>query len=373
MSNNGFNVLIIDDEEVDRLLARRCLTREGQVSNVVEASSLEEGLKVAAENEIDVVLLDLSLGRTTGLETLHEFQRQLSTNYPIVLLSGLSDQALAMKAVEDGAEDFINKDAIKHQWLSISLQNAIKRHQQKERILHDARELQLANSDLRQFNYVASHDLQEPLRAVLGYGRMLRKRAESRLDDEEKEWLRHIEEGSARMQRLIEDLLAFSHHSLVVSDFSEVDLNKCMNEACESLQTSIQENKAEIYLDPLPTIMGNASQLARLFQNVVGNALKYRSTDSPIVKVTCIESDDQVEIRISDNGIGIDAGYHEQIFGLFKRLHRREEYPGTGIGLAICLKIVERHNGTMRVESEFGEGTTFVVSLPKRIGYKNPG
>jgi light-regulated signal transduction histidine kinase (bacteriophytochrome) len=146
-----------------------------------------------------------------------------------------------------------------------------------------------------------------------------------------------------------------------------------MNEACESLQTSIQENKAEIYLDPLPTIMGNASQLARLFQNVVGNALKYRSTDSPIVKVTCIESDDQVEIRISDNGIGIDAGYHEQIFGLFKRLHRREEYPGTGIGLAICLKIVERHNGTMRVESEFGEGTTFVVSLPKRIGYKNPG
>jgi signal transduction histidine kinase len=233
-----------------------------------------------------------------------------------------------------------------------------------------AEELRRSNKELEQFAYVASHDLQEPLRMVTGYTQLLAKRYGDSLDQKAKEYIGFAVDGAKRMQGLIEDLLTYSRVGSRGEAFASTDCEAVLGKTLAGLRVGIQECGATVSHDPLPTVMGDEFQLGQLFQNLLGNALKYRDSKAPQVHVSCKQETEQWTFAVQDNGIGIEPQYRERIFQIFQRLHTREEYEGSGIGLAICKKIVERHGGKIWVESELGKGATFYFTIP--IGASQP-
>jgi PAS domain S-box-containing protein len=222
-----------------------------------------------------------------------------------------------------------------------------------------------SNADLEQFAYVASHDLQEPLRAVAGSVQLLKGAYGGKLDERADTYIRHAVEGVKRMQTLINDLLAFSRIGTRGAEFSTASLERALQRAREALQVAIREKSAAISHDPLPTVKGDEGQLTLLLQNLVGNALKFCRDGSPEIHVGAARDGAAWVVSVRDNGIGIDPQYFDRIFVIFQRLHTRTEYEGTGIGLALCKKIVERHGGRIWVESAPGRGSTFRFSIPE--------
>ncbi len=228
-----------------------------------------------------------------------------------------------------------------------------------------AEELKRSNAELEQFAYVASHDLQEPLRMVIGFLQLLQQRNRAQLDEKGISYIDYAVSGATRMSQLINDLLEYSRVQAKRREFEKVDLNKALEVAVSNLRQSIQESGASIARDELPVISGDPTQLAQLFQNLLGNAIKFRRKEiTPHVHVGCRRNRTQWIVSVRDNGIGIDPKYLERIFVIFQRLHGQKEYPGTGIGLAICKKIVEQHGGKIWVESKPQEGATFYCSFP---------
>jgi light-regulated signal transduction histidine kinase (bacteriophytochrome) len=220
------------------------------------------------------------------------------------------------------------------------------------------------NEELRQFAYVASHDLQEPLRTVASYAQLLARRYRNKLDKDADEFIEYMVGGVTRMHTLLNDMLAYSRVTESKDKpLSPANLNAVVQSAMMNLDLTISENHAQVHVGSLPTVPGDEVQLTQVFQNLIGNAIKYKSEEPPAVSITASEGEAEWIISVSDNGIGIDAQYAERIFGIFKRLHGRE-LPGTGMGLAICKRIIERHNGRIWVESEIGRGSKFSFSLP---------
>lgn len=227
-----------------------------------------------------------------------------------------------------------------------------------------AEELARSNEELQQFAYVASHDLQEPLRMVASYTQLLARRYRDKLDDDGLEFINYAVDGATRMQRLIQDLLAYSRVGTRGDVFEPVPLSGALERALANLKVTLAEAGAVITNDPLPTVQGDLSQLAQLFQNLVGNAIKFRRDEPPRVHISAQRQGGEWLISVSDNGIGIEAEYAERIFVIFQRLHGKAEYPGSGIGLSICKKIVARHGGTIWVEGRLGAGSTFHIKFP---------
>jgi signal transduction histidine kinase len=226
-------------------------------------------------------------------------------------------------------------------------------------------ELRRANGDLEQFAYSVSHDLQEPLRQVAVYSQLLEKRYASTLEPKALDYLGYCVEGAHRMEMLINDLLAYSQAGRSDLDSPAlVDLHAVLDSVRKNLATTIEESGAVITIPSLPKVQGDAVPLTQLFQNLISNAIKYRSDRVPEISVTAVADGARWRFRVQDNGIGIASEYRTQVFGIFKRLHDRKAYPGTGIGLAICQKIVERYGGRIWVESEPGEGSSFFFTLP---------
>jgi len=228
-----------------------------------------------------------------------------------------------------------------------------------------AEELVRFNEELQQFAYVASHDLQEPLRMVIGYLSLLERRYGDQLDEKARECLDHAVDGGFRASGLIQDLLEYSRAGSVCRDPKPVDAESLLNKVCDNLRLQMQEEGATVTHDPLPTVMADPSQLTVLLQNLISNAIKFHADKPPAVHVSCAEEPDRWVFCVRDNGIGIDPAHQDRIFQIFQRLHTREEYEGTGMGLAIAKKIVERRGGRIWVESEVGKGSSFYFALPK--------
>jgi PAS domain S-box-containing protein len=237
--------------------------------------------------------------------------------------------------------------------------SARKRVQEEER---KRTELERSNKELEEFAYICSHDLQEPLRVVISYSQLLKKAYEKSLDSEGLRYLDFVVDNTRRMARLVRDLLDYSRLG-AVETFKHVDLETSLREAISILQPAIESSGAEIEVSGLPQVMGSHSQLTRLFQNLIGNSIKFRGQAPPVLKIGWERKGNESIISISDNGIGFDMKYADSIFMIFRRLHAKEDYEGTGMGLSICKKIVERHGGRMWVTSKAGQGSTFFFSL----------
>lgn len=225
-------------------------------------------------------------------------------------------------------------------------------------------ELTRSNQELEQFGYIVSHDLREPLRMVTSFTQLLSKRYADRLDREADKIIGFAVDGATRMEELINDVLVYSRVGSQGKKFESLNSEELLDRALSNLQLAIQEVNAQITREPLPNVMGDKTQLVQVWQNLVANALKYHGEESPIVHIGATAELGQWLFWVKDNGIGIDPKYGDRIFQIFQRLHIRQEYPGTGTGLAICHKIIERHGGKIWVESELGQGATFYFTLP---------
>lgn len=225
-------------------------------------------------------------------------------------------------------------------------------------------ELKRSNRELQQFAYVASHDLQEPIRMIASFTQLLERRYKGKLDDDADDFINYIVEGATRMQQLIEDLLTYSRVTTRAEPFNKIDLEDVFSKSVANLKLMIDETNAEITHDPLPIVSADRSQIIQLFQNLLGNSLKFRSKEDPRIHISVNRDDYSWIFEFADNGIGISPDHQERIFRVFQRLHTREEYPGTGIGLAVCEKIVQRHGGRIWIESKPGDGAKFYFTLP---------
>lgn len=238
----------------------------------------------------------------------------------------------------------------------------IRKAQEEQRML--IAELARSNTDLEQFAYVASHDLQEPLRMISSYTQLLARRYKDNLDSDANEFIGFAVDGAVRLQALIDSLLIYSRVGRRGNPFTDVDIHEVVAESISNLRAAVEESGALIAVDDLPVVKGDEVQLVQLFQNLIGNSIKFRRDENPKVEISAKREDSQWVFSVADNGIGIDQQYNDRIFVIFQRLNPREKYAGTGMGLAICKKIVERHGGKIWFESAPGRGTTFFFTIP---------
>jgi light-regulated signal transduction histidine kinase (bacteriophytochrome) len=239
------------------------------------------------------------------------------------------------------------------------------RKKAEEALQRTMAELERSNAELQQFAHVASHDLQEPLRMVASYTQLLEKRYKGSLDADADEFIAYAVDGAKRMQNLILGLLSYSRVGTRGKPFEPTECESVFKQVLDNLKVTIDESGAGVTHDPLPRVMADETQLIQLFQNLLANAIKFRGEDQPRIHVSAKEDSNECLFSVSDNGIGINPGYFDRIFVIFQRLHGREEYPGTGIGLSVCKRIVERHGGRIWVESQPGEGSTFHFAIPR--------
>jgi len=244
-----------------------------------------------------------------------------------------------------------------------SLIDVTERKLVEERLRQSTLETQRSNAELEQFAYVISHDLQEPLRMVSSYTQLLAKRYRNKLDADADEFISYAVEGAKRMQTLLHELLEYSRVGTRGKPFSLVNCEHVVDQAMANLKIAIEECGAMVSYDVLPTVLGDEGQLVRLFQNLIGNAIKFRREEPLQVLISAQRRQHVVTFSVQDNGIGIDPQHSQSVFEIFRRLHTTEEYPGTGMGLAICKKIVERHGGHISVQSQPGKGSTFYFTI----------
>jgi len=401
------NILLVDDEPANVAALEAILGELGET--LVTAGSGREALRRLLKQDFAVILMDVRMPDMDGFETaLLIRERQRSTYTPIIFLTAAHrDETHVARGYSLGGVDYLLKpfepEILRSKvavFVELARKTELVRRQsellrsmekrQHEREMADTRaafladlkqkneelergqrvleekigELARANEDLEQFAYVASHDLQEPLRMVSSFVQLLARRLEGRLDEDAKEFIGYVTEGAARMHALIHGLLEYCRVGSRGEAPGPVACETVFEHAMSNLEVARVESGAVITRDPLPIVPGNAIQLTALFQNLIGNAIKFRGEERPKIHVGVEARDADWLFSVRDNGIGIEPRHLERIFVIFQRLHARDRYPGTGIGLAICKKIVERHGGRIWVESEPAKGTTFKFTLP---------
>jgi signal transduction histidine kinase len=362
-------VLLLEDNPMDSELTLQELRKGGFNVSADTATNAEEFTRRVQTNQYHIVLADYTLPQWTGMDALQLLRGQ-SLDTPLILVTGSRGEEKAVECLKQGATDFVLKDRISRLPLAVRRALEEKRLRQEHReaeadLARKVKELARSNAELEQLAYVASHDLQEPLRMVSSYTQLLAKRYQGQLDSDADKFIAYAVDGANRMQRLIQDLLAYSRVGKGQKDLVETSSEAALQHALTNLSQAITENNAVITHDPLPPVVINEVQLTQLFQNLVANAIKYHGPEVPRIHVFSSTKDKELTFFVQDNGIGISAQYFERIFVMFQRLHARDEFSGTGIGLAISKKIIERHGGRISVESEPGKGSTFSFSLPE--------
>ena len=359
--------LLVEDNALDAALVVRALNKDG--FNVLADVVQDEAAftKVLRANPPEVVLADYNLPNWKGMEALNVLRRE-GLDIPMILVSGALGDVNAVECIKQGATDYVLKDGLAR--LPEVVRRALReknertwRRQAEEDLARKVDELARSNADLEQFAYVASHDLQEPLRMVTAYTQLLAERYRGKLDENADKFIAYASDGAQRMQVLIHDLLAFSRVGGKEAPGS-VDCTAVMKDVLQALAAAIEESAAVVRHGELPVVWADRTQVAQVFQNLIGNAIKFRGKEPPMVSVQAEEAGQQWQFSVSDNGIGIAPEYAENVFVVFQRLHGRDEYPGNGIGLAICKKIIEHNGGKIWVESQAESGSTFKFTLP---------
>jgi signal transduction histidine kinase len=386
------NLLVVDDDVLARQTMDVFLTREGY--KVRCAPNGEIALKLAGEDSPELILLDIRMPDMDGFEVCRRLKENPQTgNIPVIFISGLEEVADKVKGFEAGGVDYITKSFQREEALArvethlalrrlqkqietqnVQLQQEIAKSKSAEEALADRtiqlerinRELVALNAELDDFTNMASHDMQEPLRTLMAFSDLLRKDLGDSLSGQAAKDLTFITDAANRMQALIQDLLALSRAGRAPQKKEKVSLRECADLALEALAMRVKETGAQIMRDKLPDVWGDSTLLTQLYQNLIGNALKFSGDQRPIIHLTFEEREGTQVFGVKDNGIGIEPNYAREVFKPFRRLHGRAEYEGSGVGLAICRKIVGRHGGKIWVESEPGKGAHFRFTFPHR-------
>ncbi|MBZ5657392.1 MAG: response regulator [Acidobacteriia bacterium] len=353
--------LLVEDEPADVELVLRALRQAGFEAQAEVAQTAEEFTDLVRRNSYDVILADYKLPTWNGMESVEVLRRE-RLDVPVIVVSGSLGELTAVECIKQGAADYVLKDHLAH--LPEKVRRAIQDKRLRDEHKQTLAELARSNQDLEQFAYVASHDLQEPLRMVATYTQLLAERYRGQLDDNADKYIHYAVDGALRMQVLVQDLLTFSRIGRQAADLQNTDCNAVLETAVKNLRAAVDESGVRVRHDVLPTVMADGSQLLQVFQNLIGNAIKFRGPEPPAIHVSASKQGREWVFSVADNGIGIAPEDAEIVFVIFKRLHTRAEYPGSGIGLAICKKIIERQGGRIWVESQPGRGSTFKFTLP---------
>jgi signal transduction histidine kinase len=410
LDKSDVKILVVDDREDNLLSIETILERDGY--HIRKALSGRQALKILlAEQDFTLILMDVQMPDMNGFETASLiYQREKLKSIPIIFITAHNkDEEYMFKGYKMGAVDFIYKpinpelmrfkvsvfaDLYRKNYQLMQQERNLlaakgnlereieerKLNEEKIRLLNfqltnNNEELKTINEELDRFAYVASHDLQEPLRKIMVFSDVVSTKLAGKVDSDVQNSLNKIVRASDRMQKLINDLLKFSRHSVNNEDFTLVDFNDILQDVLSDMESDIQRKSAVVEASGLPQIQAIPSQARQLFQNLLGNALKFARDDvSPRIELfseqIMVENPQghigkQHRIVIKDNGIGFDSKYADDIFVVFKRLHSYHEFEGSGIGLSICKKIIDRHRGTIRAEGAPNEGATFIITLPE--------
>lgn len=369
-SAEKLKVLMIEDVPTDAELIQREL-KKAEIDFVARRVETRDALLKELEDfRPDLILSDYSLPLFDGITALFTV-KELYPSIPFIIVTGSLSEETAVECIKSGASDYVIKENL------VRIGPAVKGALEKKKALEEkikaeealrlqTEELARSNKELEQFAYVASHDLQEPLRKIITFGDRLKSHAAERLDATSLDYLHRMQHSALRMRQLVEALLQYA---LVKTDrefMEKVDLNLVIRDVLSDLEVLVSRSRAQIEAGNLPVVHGDAIQLRQLFQNLISNALKFvKEGQTPRVRISAREPHGNlVDISVEDNGIGFDEKYMDRIFMPFQRLHGQEAYEGIGMGLTICHRIIQRHGGQLSAKSSLGKGSTFIITLP---------
>jgi signal transduction histidine kinase len=367
-ASTKLRVLLVEDNPSDVELVLLTLRKDGfDVAGDVAETAKEFTARIQATN-YDVILADYNLPQWSGMEALEVLRRE-NLDVPLIVVTGYLGEEKAVDCIKQGATDCVLKGHLAR--LPVSVHRALEekrlrgqRRQAEEELAGKVAELARSNADLEQFAYVASHDLQEPLRMIANYTQLLAERYRGKLDGQADKYIAYAVDGAIRMQALIQDLLKFSRVGKAEIEPRTTECQGVVEQALKNLQASVLESRAVVSWNGLPVIMADPLQLTQVFQNLIANAIKFHGAEAPVIQIGVEKNDHEWVFAVSDNGIGIPAENWQDIFVIFRRLHTRDEYAGNGIGLAICKKIIERHGGKLWIEAQDKPGCRFKFTLP---------
>jgi signal transduction histidine kinase len=350
-------ILAVEDNPADFGVLRRRLNQvTGLQCELIHCSSAPAARDVLANQEIDCLFLDYHLGAKSGLDLLTDI-RNSGDDLPVIALTGQGNETIAVEAMKRGAQDYLVKDEVTPETLYRSIRHAI----EKVALNHKLAEIQ---EEISQFASVAAHDLKVPLRRVIQLCQLIQNKCKHKFSQDEAKLFDSVIHNTQLMNQLIEALLDYTRVGRSETPLKPVELSQVLTTVLTNLDMVIVENQAQVTVGVMPRVLGDETALAQLFQNLIANALKFRSDQPPVVTIASECDGDMWHLTVSDNGIGIDSQNHETIFAPFNRLHSSREFEGSGIGLATCQRIVQQHHGRIWAASALGAGSTFHVTLP---------
>lgn len=370
---DSIKILIVEDSIADRKLYKRFLQRDRQDFEIYEVDNAAAGMDFLSRHVVDCIILDYYLPDMDGLSFIEKFKEEsLNPETAIVMVTGQGSEQTAVQAMKSGAADYINKNSITQGFFLHTILNAIERAQLRKQVRQYQESLEHSNQSLSDFAHTVSHDLKAPLRRMMSFCKLLEEESGDRLDEQAQQYIERISANARRMQKFIDDLLAYSGVLHSHEELKVTDLNATVKEVIEVLDPQIQEFHAHITVEELPALPVYPTKIRQLFLNLISNAIKYHGERRPVIRIGCESTGEKYTFIVQDNGLGIAPSFHEEIFRAFERLHSHDAIEGTGLGLSICQKVLDQHGGDIWVESEEGKGAKFFFTLPKVEGVRKP-
>ncbi len=360
------NVMIVDDSEDDRDLYKRLLAKQdgGAEYRYFEAGTAKDAIMLCQSVSVDCILLDFNMPGRNGLELLEEL-RSNEKHMPVVMLTGQGNEKIAAESIKGGAQEYLSKNDLTGSALQRVIHNTVERVKLRRKVDEH-------RADLATFANVLAHDLKAPINVIRGMNELIQEAIEEGCFDEVKEFSDRIERSARRTSELIDTLRIYNRSSNTDRPLEVVCLEDLLQDALNNLHFDIEEKQAEITHSELPSVLADPPQIVQLLQNLIGNSIKYCKADKPVIHIDAQENGDFWQVDVRDNGIGLEEEDLVAIFKPFHRAHSEDEFAGTGLGLATCRRILDRHRGRIWCDSEKGTGSTFSFSLLKAAGNVQP-